>query len=122
MPNSTVKFITSKGEITMEVFEDRTPVTAANFLDYVRSGRASRGAAFAADAADRQRTEQSIVAGTHSTEDNAAVPTASSWLPASPEKEAEGYPDTQRGDPLSPAELRRLRASLKQLAEGVLGK
>ena len=38
MPNSTVKFITSKGEITMEVFEDRTPVTAANFLDYVRSG------------------------------------------------------------------------------------
>lgn len=38
MPNSIVKFITSKGEITLEVFEDRTPLTAANFLDYVRSG------------------------------------------------------------------------------------
>jgi peptidyl-prolyl cis-trans isomerase B (cyclophilin B) len=38
MPNSMVKLITSLGEIELEVFEDRTPVTAANFLDYVRSG------------------------------------------------------------------------------------
>ncbi len=38
VPNKTVKFITSKGEITMEVFEDKTPITAANFLDYVTSG------------------------------------------------------------------------------------
>jgi peptidyl-prolyl cis-trans isomerase B (cyclophilin B) len=38
MANPIVKFITSKGDITMEVFADRTPVTAANFLDYVTSG------------------------------------------------------------------------------------
>ena len=38
MPNSIVQFTTSKGEIKMEVFEDRTPITAANFLDYVKSG------------------------------------------------------------------------------------
>lgn len=38
MPKKTVKFITSKGEITMEVFEDKTPITAANFLDYITSG------------------------------------------------------------------------------------
>lgn len=38
MPNSTVRFITSKGDITIEVFEDKTPVTAANFLEYVKSG------------------------------------------------------------------------------------
>ena len=38
MPNSIVKFETSKGIIKMEVFEDKTPVTAANFLDYVKSG------------------------------------------------------------------------------------
>ncbi len=38
MPNSKVKFITNLGEIMLEVFEDDVPVTAANFLDYVRSG------------------------------------------------------------------------------------
>ncbi len=38
MPNSIVQFITSKGEIKLEVFEDKTPITAANFLDYVKSG------------------------------------------------------------------------------------
>ncbi|MGB4585927.1 MAG: peptidylprolyl isomerase [Rectinemataceae bacterium] len=38
MPNSKVQFITSKGDITMEVLEDRTPITAANFLAYVTSG------------------------------------------------------------------------------------
>ena len=38
MPNSTVKFITSLGDIEIEVFEDKTPITAANFLDYVKSG------------------------------------------------------------------------------------
>ncbi|MFA5851680.1 MAG: peptidylprolyl isomerase [Spirochaetales bacterium] len=38
MPNSIVHFITSKGDIKLEVFEDKTPVTAANFLDYVKSG------------------------------------------------------------------------------------
>jgi len=38
MPNSIVQFVTSKGDIKLEVFEDKTPVTAANFLDYVKSG------------------------------------------------------------------------------------
>lgn len=38
MANSKVKLITSLGEIELEVFDDRTPVTAANFLDYVRAG------------------------------------------------------------------------------------
>lgn len=38
MANSKVKFITNLGEIMLEVFEDDVPVTAANFLDYVRSG------------------------------------------------------------------------------------
>ncbi|MDP2790177.1 MAG: peptidylprolyl isomerase [Rectinemataceae bacterium] len=38
MPNSKVRFITSKGDITLEVLEDRTPITAANFLAYVKSG------------------------------------------------------------------------------------
>lgn len=38
MPNSIVQFITSKGDIKLEVFEDKTPITAANFLDYVKSG------------------------------------------------------------------------------------
>lgn len=38
MPNPKVQFITSLGELTIEVFEDKTPVTAANFLDYVKSG------------------------------------------------------------------------------------
>jgi peptidyl-prolyl cis-trans isomerase B (cyclophilin B) len=38
MPNSRVLFITSLGNITIEVFEDTTPITAANFLEYVKSG------------------------------------------------------------------------------------
>ena len=38
MPNSIVQFVTSKGDIKVEVLEDKTPVTAANFLDYVKSG------------------------------------------------------------------------------------
>jgi len=38
MPNSKVRFTTSKGDITLEVLEDRTPITAANFLAYVKSG------------------------------------------------------------------------------------
>ncbi|HEY9054625.1 MAG TPA: peptidylprolyl isomerase [Rectinemataceae bacterium] len=38
MPNPTVKFITSLGDIEIEVFEDKTPITAANFLNYVKSG------------------------------------------------------------------------------------
>ncbi len=38
MPNSIVQFITSKGDIKMEVLEDKTPITAANFLNYVKSG------------------------------------------------------------------------------------
>lgn len=38
MPNAKVKFTTSLGDLTIEVFEDKTPITAANFLDYVRSG------------------------------------------------------------------------------------
>jgi peptidyl-prolyl cis-trans isomerase B (cyclophilin B) len=38
MPNSRVVFVTILGEITIEVFEDKTPITAANFLEYVRSG------------------------------------------------------------------------------------
>ena len=38
MPNAKVKLTTSLGDITIEVFEDKTPITAANFLDYVKSG------------------------------------------------------------------------------------
>ncbi len=38
MANSKVLFITSLGEIELEVFEEKTPVTAANFLEYVKSG------------------------------------------------------------------------------------
>jgi len=38
MANPVVHFLTSKGAITIEVFEDRVPVTAANFLEYVQSG------------------------------------------------------------------------------------
>jgi peptidyl-prolyl cis-trans isomerase B (cyclophilin B) len=38
MANPKVKFITSLGELTIEVFEDKTPITAKNFLDYVKSG------------------------------------------------------------------------------------
>lgn len=38
MPNSIVRFETNLGNIDIEVFNDQTPVTAANFLDYVTSG------------------------------------------------------------------------------------
>jgi peptidyl-prolyl cis-trans isomerase B (cyclophilin B) len=38
MANPVVTFITSKGTIKIEVFADKVPVTAANFLDYVNSG------------------------------------------------------------------------------------
>lgn len=38
MANSKVKFETSAGPILIEVFEDAVPVTAANFLEYVKSG------------------------------------------------------------------------------------
>lgn len=38
MGNPIVIFKTSKGEITIEVFEDKVPLTAGNFLEYVRSG------------------------------------------------------------------------------------
>jgi len=38
MPNSFVKFETSAGPILIEVFESDAPLTAANFLEYVKSG------------------------------------------------------------------------------------
>lgn len=38
MPNSFVKFETSKGPILIEVLEDDVPLTAANFIEYVKSG------------------------------------------------------------------------------------
>lgn len=38
MPNSLVRFETNLGNIEIEVFNDQTPVTATNFLDYVTSG------------------------------------------------------------------------------------
>jgi peptidyl-prolyl cis-trans isomerase B (cyclophilin B) len=38
MSNAFVKFETSKGPIVIEVFEDETPITAANFIEYVKSG------------------------------------------------------------------------------------
>lgn len=38
MANSRVEFKTSMGTFVMEVYEDKTPVTAANFLEYVKSG------------------------------------------------------------------------------------
>lgn len=38
MANAKVKFETSAGPILIEVFEDKVPVTAANFLEYVKSG------------------------------------------------------------------------------------
>ena len=38
MPNSIVQFKTSLGDMKLEVFEDKCPVTAANFLEYVNSG------------------------------------------------------------------------------------
>ncbi len=38
MANSHVKFETSAGPILIEVFENEVPVTAANFIEYVKSG------------------------------------------------------------------------------------
>lgn len=38
MANPIVTFKTSKGDISIEVFEDKVPITAANFLGYVKSG------------------------------------------------------------------------------------
>ena len=38
MANSRVEFKTSMGTFVMEVYEDKAPVTAANFLEYVKSG------------------------------------------------------------------------------------
>jgi len=36
--NALVKFETNMGPIVIEVFEDEAPVTAANFIEYVKSG------------------------------------------------------------------------------------
>ena len=38
MPNAKVKFETSAGPLVIEVFEKEAPLTAANFLEYVKSG------------------------------------------------------------------------------------
>jgi cyclophilin family peptidyl-prolyl cis-trans isomerase len=38
MPNSKVKFITNHGEFTAELFADKAPKTADNFLDLAKSG------------------------------------------------------------------------------------
>jgi len=38
MANPIVTFKTSKGDISIEVFEDKVPITAASFLEYVKSG------------------------------------------------------------------------------------
>ncbi len=38
MAGTNVRFVTSEGELLIEVLDDRTPVTASNFLGYVRSG------------------------------------------------------------------------------------
>ena len=38
MANSRVRFETSMGTFTAELFEDRSPVSAKNFLQYVRDG------------------------------------------------------------------------------------
>ncbi len=38
MTNPTVRFTTSLGEIRAEIFEDKVPKTAANFLGLVRKG------------------------------------------------------------------------------------
>ncbi|MEN6476975.1 MAG: peptidylprolyl isomerase [Rectinema sp.] len=38
MSNSIVQFKTSLGDMKLEVFEDKCPVTAANFIGYVKSG------------------------------------------------------------------------------------
>ena len=38
MPNRKVKIATNKGEITVELYEDKAPITAGNFLDLVNRG------------------------------------------------------------------------------------
>lgn len=38
MANARVAFQTSMGDITMELFEDECPITAKNFIEYVKSG------------------------------------------------------------------------------------
>jgi peptidyl-prolyl cis-trans isomerase B (cyclophilin B) len=38
MANPVVKFSTSLGDFSIEIFEDKSPATAANFLSYVKSG------------------------------------------------------------------------------------
>src|SRR5215467_16235295 len=38
MPNRKVKIVTNKGEITVELYEDKAPITAGNFLDLVSRG------------------------------------------------------------------------------------
>merc|ERR1719482_902689 len=36
--NPTAKFVTTKGEFTAEIFLDRVPITASNFIDLVQTG------------------------------------------------------------------------------------
>jgi cyclophilin family peptidyl-prolyl cis-trans isomerase len=38
MPNRKVKIVTNKGEVTVELYEDKAPITAGNFLDLVNRG------------------------------------------------------------------------------------
>jgi cyclophilin family peptidyl-prolyl cis-trans isomerase len=38
MPNSTVQMVTTQGDMRIEIFEDRAPKTAANFLKLSRNG------------------------------------------------------------------------------------
>jgi cyclophilin family peptidyl-prolyl cis-trans isomerase len=38
MANARIKFETSMGDITIELFETECPVTTKNFLAYVKSG------------------------------------------------------------------------------------
>jgi len=38
MPNRKVKIVTNKGDITIELYEDKAPGTAGNFLDLVTRG------------------------------------------------------------------------------------
>jgi peptidyl-prolyl cis-trans isomerase B (cyclophilin B) len=38
MPNSRVELDTTRGPISIEVFEDKAPITAANFIDLVGQG------------------------------------------------------------------------------------
>ncbi len=38
MPNRKVKIVTNKGDLTVELYEDKAPLTAGNFLDLVSRG------------------------------------------------------------------------------------